>query len=148
MSFATLTIGGSRGRRRRAPTPPPPTGSISFVFAHVFAEKCTRRRLAAPPPTGNPGSTTVDPLCYLWEFMDLTIKTKRWSKQSVKLRPKCILLVSAMTPTVLCTQSLDVLLCGYLVVCGEPGMWSFGNVFLPLFSFSGIFSSTLGIFKF
>ena len=40
--------------------PPPPTGSISFVFAHVFAKKCTCWRLAPPPPppppTGNPGS--------------------------------------------------------------------------------------------
>ena len=26
----------------------PPTGSISFVFAYVFAKKCTRRRLAPP----------------------------------------------------------------------------------------------------
>ena len=34
------------GRRWRAP----PTGSISFIFAYVFAEKCTHRRLA--PPTG------------------------------------------------------------------------------------------------
>ena len=31
---------------------PPPTGSISFVFAYVFAEKCTRRRLVPPPPNG------------------------------------------------------------------------------------------------
>ena len=42
---------------------PPPTGSISFVFAYVFAKKCTHRRLAPPqqvgaPPTGNPGSAT------------------------------------------------------------------------------------------
>ena len=43
---------------------PPPTESISFVFAYVFAEKCTHWRLAPPPrvgapPTGNPGSATV-----------------------------------------------------------------------------------------
>ena len=36
---------------------PPPTGSISFIFAYIFAEKCTRRRLvppngSAPPPNG------------------------------------------------------------------------------------------------
>ena len=44
---------------------PPPTGSIYFVFACVFAEKCMHRRLAPPspngsatPPTGNPGSAT------------------------------------------------------------------------------------------
>ena len=37
--------------------PPPPTGSISFLFAYVFAEKCMRRR-SAPPSTGNPGSAT------------------------------------------------------------------------------------------
>ena len=54
-------IGGSgEGRRRHVP---PPTGSISFIFAHVFAEKCTRQRLAPPqqvsaPPTANPGSAT------------------------------------------------------------------------------------------
>ena len=44
----------------------PPTGSISFVFAYVFAKKCTHRRLAPPmgrrPPTGNPGSATV----FIW----------------------------------------------------------------------------------
>ena len=50
-------IGGSRGH------PPPPTGSISFLFTHVFAKKCTRRRSVPPqrvgaPPTGNPGSAT------------------------------------------------------------------------------------------
>ena len=37
-------IGGSRG----APAAPPPTGSISFVFTYIFAEKCTHRRLASP----------------------------------------------------------------------------------------------------
>ena len=35
---------------------PPATGSISFVFAYVFTEKCMRRRLAPPnrsaPPNG------------------------------------------------------------------------------------------------
>ena len=45
-------------RIQRVP-PPPPTGSISFVFAYIFAEKCMRRRSAPPPPpTGNPGSAT------------------------------------------------------------------------------------------
>ena len=44
------------GRRQCAPTP---TGSISFVFAYVFAEKCTCWRSAPPPPpTQNPGSAT------------------------------------------------------------------------------------------
>ena len=42
---------------------PTPTGSISFVFTYVFAEKCAHQRLAPPqrvsaPPTGNPGSAT------------------------------------------------------------------------------------------
>ena len=60
-SNTVIVIGGSRGRRRRTP---PPTGSVSFVFAYVFAEKCTRQR-SVPPPTGNPGSTTgcVVPVC-------------------------------------------------------------------------------------
>ena len=44
--------------------PPPPTGSISFIFAYIFAKKCMRWRSAppqqvgAPPPMGNPGSAT------------------------------------------------------------------------------------------
>ena len=41
------SIGGSRGG---AAARAPPTGSISFVFTYVFAEKCTRWRLAPPPP--------------------------------------------------------------------------------------------------
>ena len=54
-------IGGSRGA---PPACAPPTGSISFIFAYVFAEKCMRQRLAPPngsarPPTGNPGSATA-----------------------------------------------------------------------------------------
>ena len=41
-----------------------PTGSISFIFTYVFAEKCTRWRLAPPPigwrpQTGNPGSASA-----------------------------------------------------------------------------------------
>ena len=44
----TISIGGSRG----ALPAPPPTGSISFIFAYVFAKKCMRQRLAPPPPTG------------------------------------------------------------------------------------------------
>ena len=42
--------GGAAGAR-------PPTGSISFIFPYVLAEKCTRQRLV-PPPMGNPGSAT------------------------------------------------------------------------------------------
>ena len=42
-------IGGSRGGAASV-CPPPPTGSISFIFTYVFAEKCTSRRLA--PPNG------------------------------------------------------------------------------------------------
>ena len=47
--------GGRRGAR-------PPTGSISFVFTYVFAEKCTRRRLV-PPPNGSapPQREILDP---------------------------------------------------------------------------------------
>ena len=30
--------------------PRPPTGSISFIFASVFAKKCTRQRSVHPPP--------------------------------------------------------------------------------------------------
>ena len=45
------------------PVRAPPTGSISFIFAYIFAKKCMRRRLAPPqwvgaPLTGNPGSAT------------------------------------------------------------------------------------------
>ena len=52
-----------QGAPRRPPPPPPPTGSISFIFAYIFAEKCMHRRLAPPkrvgaPPTGNPRSAT------------------------------------------------------------------------------------------
>ena len=32
------------------PVHTPPTGSISFVFAYVFTEKCTHQRLSPPPP--------------------------------------------------------------------------------------------------
>ena len=42
---------------------PPPTGSISFVFAYVFAKKCMHQRLA-PPPTGRrppPQREILDP---------------------------------------------------------------------------------------
>ena len=54
-------LGGAAGAR------PPQTGSISFIFTYVFAEKCTRQRLVPPqwvgapppPPTGNPGSATA-----------------------------------------------------------------------------------------
>ena len=53
---SVCVIGGSRGD---AAGLPPPTGSISFVFAYVFTKKCTCWRSAPPPPTGNPGSTTV-----------------------------------------------------------------------------------------
>ena len=35
----------------------PPTGSISFIFAYVFAEKCIHRRLAPPQ----------------WEILDLPL---------------------------------------------------------------------------
>ena len=46
--------------------PPPPTGSISFVFAYVFMEKCMHQRSVpllwvSAPPMGNPGSATGAP---------------------------------------------------------------------------------------
>ena len=44
-AYAVADPGGATGVR-------PPTGSISFIFAYVFAEKCMCRRLAPPPPTG------------------------------------------------------------------------------------------------
>ena len=55
------SIGGSRGA---LPAHAPPTGSNSFVFTHVFAEKHLRQRSAHPPqwlgalPTEKPGSAT------------------------------------------------------------------------------------------
>ena len=39
----------------------PPTGSISFVFAYVFAEKCTHRRLAPPMGRHAPQREILDP---------------------------------------------------------------------------------------
>ena len=56
-----MNIGGSRGGA--AGMWPPPTGSISFIFAYVFAKKCIRWRSLPPPmgwhpPTGNSGSAT------------------------------------------------------------------------------------------
>ena len=52
------------GHHWRVPPPPSPTGSISFIFAYIFAKKCTHWRLAPPqqvgtPPRGNPGSATA-----------------------------------------------------------------------------------------
>ena len=38
---------------------PPPTGSISFVFAYIFARKCTHRRLVSPQ----------------WEILDPPLRT-------------------------------------------------------------------------
>ena len=48
---------------------PPPTGSIFFVFAYVFAEKCMRWRLV-PPPTGRhpPQREILDPP--LWRLAE------------------------------------------------------------------------------
>ena len=59
---ACAIIGGSRGVPL-AHAPPPPTGSNSFIFAYVFAEKHPCRRSALPqrlgaPQTRNPGSAT------------------------------------------------------------------------------------------
>ena len=55
-------IGGSRGRRRRAP---PQTGSNSFVFAYVFAEKHPRQRSAPPQQLGAPQREILDPPLHL-----------------------------------------------------------------------------------
>ena len=54
---------GVIGRSRGAAGTPPPTGSNSFIFTHVFAEKRMYQRSPPPqqvgaPPTGNPGSAT------------------------------------------------------------------------------------------
>ena len=38
-----------------------PTGSNSFSFAYVFAEKCPHRRLAAPQRLGTPQREILDP---------------------------------------------------------------------------------------
>ena len=46
--------------QRGAASACPPTGSISFIFAYVFAEKCMCQRLA--PPNGS-----VPPQ---WEILD------------------------------------------------------------------------------
>ena len=56
---AVADPGGTAGMR-----PTPQRGSISFIFAYVFAKKCTCWRSATPqwvgaPPTGNPGSATA-----------------------------------------------------------------------------------------
>ena len=61
-------------RRRRAP--PSPTGSISFIFAYVFAEKCTHRR-SAPPPTGQrpPQREILDP-----PLLPLAFSSVNWCK--------------------------------------------------------------------
>ena len=48
--FGCVRIGRSRGRRRRAL----PTGSISFIFAYIFAKKCMHWRLAPPQWVGTP----------------------------------------------------------------------------------------------
>ena len=59
----TSTLADPRGVPL-ACTPSPPTGSNSFIFAYIFAEKCPHRRLVSPqwlsvpPQTGNPGSAT------------------------------------------------------------------------------------------
>ena len=47
-------IGRSRGCCQHMP---PPTGSISFVFAYIFAKMCMHRRLAPPQ----------------WEILDLPL---------------------------------------------------------------------------
>ena len=49
--YALADPGGAAGAR-------PPNRINFFVFAYVFAEKCTRRRLASTPPPENPGSAT------------------------------------------------------------------------------------------
>ena len=58
-------IGGSRGGAAAPPTPP--TGSISFVFAYVFAKKCTHRRLVPPQRVGAPPQREIlDPPLYMY----------------------------------------------------------------------------------
>ena len=55
LPLISVCIGGSGGAPSAHASPP--TGSISFVFVYIFAEKCTHQRLAppngsAPPPNG------------------------------------------------------------------------------------------------
>ena len=61
-SFQRKCIGGSRGVPLAHA---PPTGSISFIFAYIFAKKCMRRRLA-PPPNGSAPPK--------WEILDLPLE--------------------------------------------------------------------------
>ena len=65
------------------PVHAPPTGSISFVFAYVFAKKCTHPRLvlpqrvSTPPPTGNPGSATECLSQFTRKYDGLLIKSHK-----------------------------------------------------------------------
>ena len=59
--------GGAAGAR------PPPTGSISFVFAYVFVEKCTCRRLAPPQ------REILDPLLIVVNLMTVEVFTTKLS---------------------------------------------------------------------
>ena len=54
------------------PARAPPTGSISFIFAYVFAEKCTLQRLA-PPPNGlaPPQREILDPPLKMEMFLNI-----------------------------------------------------------------------------
>ena len=61
----------------------PPTGSNSFIFAYVFAEKHTCWRSAppnrsAPPQTENPGSTTALPMQMVTGSTDVIVTHCRY----------------------------------------------------------------------
>ena len=61
LNLSPLSLADPGGRRRRAP--PPTTGSISFVFAYVFAKKCMCWRLVPPQQVGT----------LQWEILDLPL---------------------------------------------------------------------------
>ena len=46
----------------------PPTGSISFIFTYIFAEKCMRQRLAPPQWVGAPQWEILDPPLLFLEY--------------------------------------------------------------------------------
>ena len=58
-----LCIGGSRGRAGTRP----PTGPNSFIFAHIFTEKCPHWRPKPPPKMGlHPLWEILDPALVVW----------------------------------------------------------------------------------
>ena len=70
---AAVCIGGSRGAPPARPNPPPEQDPF-LSFSHTFLPKsaCVRGQHppdgSAPPPTGNPGSTTGLDKYYHWQI--------------------------------------------------------------------------------